>query len=105
MYECSVCGGEVIVDHVNPPIKPCGHTGTIYASMKGALAGIGGLNATASNNNLSQESQLIVKAVLHTLTLQEFFKENKKDIFVNDQIVIDESTGRKFKFTLKGEEV
>lgn len=38
MYKCSICDTEAIVDHVNPPVRPCGHTeGTILAEMSGNL--------------------------------------------------------------------
>lgn len=38
MYKCSICDTEAIVNHVNPPVRPCGHTeGTILAEMSGNL--------------------------------------------------------------------
>lgn len=104
MYECSVCHQPVTVDHINPPVKPCGCNGTIYASMSGGLSGKGALNATVSNNNLTDESALIVKLALIGLTNIEFLKNGKTEVFVNEQVVQDEKTGKKFKFTITGVE-
>lgn len=105
MYECSICHQEVIVDHINPPIKPCGCDGTIYVSLKGSAHGTSSLSANVTNNNLSEQSQMLVKAVLYALTVQDFVKDGKKEVFVNDQVVIDEATGKKYSFTIKGVEL
>lgn len=105
MYECSVCQAEVKVDHINPPVKSCGCDGTIYVSLKGSAHGTSSMSANASNNNLSEQSQMLVKAVLYALTLQDLVKDGKKEIFVNDQIVVDEATGKRYSFTIKGFEL
>lgn len=105
MYECSVCQSEVKVDHINPPIKSCGCDGTIYVSLKGAANGTSSLNASATNNNLSEQSQLLVKAVLYALTVQDFVKDGKQSVFVNDQVVVDEATGKKYNFNITGAEL
>lgn len=72
--------------------------------MSGGMHGVGAMNATASNNNLTEQSQVLVKAVLMALTMQEFIREGKKEIHVDAQEVIDEATGRKFTFSITGVE-
>ena len=105
MYECSVCQAEVQVDHINPPVKSCGCDGTIYVSLKGSAHGTSSMSANAANNNLSEQSQLLVKTVLYALTVQDFVKDGKQSVFVNDQVVVDEATGKKYSFTIKGVEL
>lgn len=105
MYECSICHEPVAVDHVNPPIKPCGHTGTIYASFQSELHGESTMTAHTENNNLTPESQQLTKTYLIMLAAQEFFKTDKAEIFVKNQHVSDEPTGRRFEFTITGREI
>lgn len=105
MYECSVCHKEVKVDHINPPVKSCECDGTIYVSLRGSAHGTSSMSANATNNNLSEQSQMLVKAVLYALTLQDFVKDGKKTVFVNDQIVVDEATGKRYSFTINGVEL
>lgn len=63
------------------------------------------MSAKATNNNLSEQSQLLVKAVLYALTLQDLVKDGKQSVFVNDQVVVDEATGKRYSFTIKGVEL
>lgn len=63
------------------------------------------MSASATNNNLSEQSQLLVKAVLYALTLQDLVKDGKQSVFVNDQVVVDEATGKRYSFTIKGVEL
>jgi len=104
MYECSECQTKVEVDHINPPVKTCGCNGTIIASIGAGLAGAGELNAVVADHNLSIESMTMLRALLTGIASIEFFRDKKSDIYLNDQKVIDEPTGRTFLFTLTGKE-
>lgn len=50
--------------------------------MSGGLTGRGDLNATVTNNNLTDESALIVKLALIGLTNIEFMKNGKTEVFI-----------------------
>lgn len=105
MYICSICKAEVVVDHINPPIKSCLCTdGTIIASMGAGLAGKGAMNAFIADHNLSTESMAMLRALLPGIASIEFFRDNQTEIYLNDQVVIDQPTGRRFVFTLTGKE-
>lgn len=104
MYECSICKSEVVVDHINPPIKNCLCNGTIIASMGAGLSGKGAMNAFIADHNLSTESMAMLRALLPGIASIEFFRDEKTEIHLNDQVVIDQPTGRRFVFTLTGKE-
>ena len=74
--------------------------------MSATANGVGGLNeAKVSNNNLSQQSAAFVKQMMSMVLGVEFFQENKKEIFANEVVIEDSSSGRKFSFTLTAKEI
>lgn len=103
MYECSICHAPVEIDHINPPVKSCECSGTIVAVMGAGLAGKGELNAVVSNG-LSNESMAMLRAMLPGIAAIEFFRDGKKEISL-DQEIVDEQTGRKFNFKITGVEL
>lgn len=102
MYECSVCGAEVAVDHVNPPVRSCNCDGTIYATMHGSAAGSGALTATSNHHDLSPEGELLTRTFLILLAGREFIRGGKSSVFVKAQRVTDEATGRTIEFDITG---
>lgn len=99
MYTCSICGKEV-----TPPTKCC-EGSTIYAKMSATASGMGGLAGATKNNNLTEESAMVLRQMMSMILAKEFFGEGKESLFANDIRIKDESTGRMFAFTLKAHEV
>ena len=100
MYTCSICNKDVI-----PPTKCC-EGSTIYAKITATASGIGGIQeAPKPNNNLSEESAMVVKQMMSMVLGTEFFRDGKTNIFANDIVIEDSSTGRKFSFTLTAQEI
>lgn len=99
MYTCSICNKEVI-----PPVKCC-EGSTIYAKMSAVASGFGGVSEVKKNNNLTEESAMVLRQMMSMVLAKEFFGENKDSIFANDIRIKDYSTGRIFTFTLTAQEV
>jgi hypothetical protein len=79
---------------------------TTYLEMSAVLTGKGGISeASAPNNNLTEESSMVVKQMMSMVLGTEFFRENKTDIFANDIVIEDSSTKRRFAFTLTAKEI
>lgn len=98
MYTCSVCKKGTD--------KKCCEGGTLLAYLSANLAGIGGLSeAPKPNNNLTEESAMVVRQMMSMVLGTEFFREKKTDVFANDIIIEDSSSGRKFSFTLTAKEL
>lgn len=104
MYTCSICGKEVIVD---PTVKAkCCEGGTVTTKLSSNLHGFGGLNeAPKPNNNLSEESAMVVKQMMSMVLGTEFFRDGKTEVFANEIVIEDSSTGRRFSFTLTAKEL
>ena len=73
--------------------------------MSAVASGTGGLSEVKSNNNLTEQSAMIVRQMMSMVLAKEFFGENKESIFANDIKIRDDSTGRMFTFTLSAKEV
>lgn len=74
--------------------------------MSSVLTGKGGLNESPKpNNNISEESAMVVKQMMSMVLGTEFFRDGKSEIFANDIVIEDSSTGRKFSFTLTAKEI
>lgn len=100
MYSCSICKKEVV-----PPTKCC-EGGTIYCYMSATASGEGSLcEVKIENNNLTEQSAMVVKQMMSIVLGTEFFKEEKEHIFANDIVIEDSSTGRRFSFTLTAKEI
>lgn len=100
MYTCSICNKEV-----TPPNKCC-EGSTIYANMTAKASGTGGIKeAPKPNNNLSEESAMVVKQMMSMVLGTEFFRDGKSNIFANDIVIEDSSSGRRFSFTLTAQEI
>ncbi len=109
MYKCNICGIEATVDHINPAKLNCNcEGGKVVAEIGGHAYGKGSLNAHTEqvhNNNLTEQSAVFVKQMMSMVLGVEFFQENKKDIFANEVVIEDSTTGRKFSFTLTAKEI
>lgn len=107
MYSCSICQKPVTVDHVNPPVYSCDCVGrTVNASISGALQGVGGVSEVQkTNTNLSDPSLMLIKSTMFAVLAAEFFKEAKSHIFLNNAIMEDTDTKRKFSFTITAQEL
>lgn len=106
MYTCSICGRDVIVDHINTPKKTCSCVGgTILTFMKGNMYGKSSFCETKSNNNLSGYSALFLKNTLFVIASTEFFHNKKTEVHATDIRVKDTETGREFSFTITGKEI
>jgi len=99
MYRCSICNKEV-----TPPVKCC-EGSTIYAKMTAVASGYGGLSEAKKNNNLTEDSAMVLRQMMSMVLAKEFFGEEKDSIFANDIRIKDDSTGRTFTFTLTAHEV
>jgi len=74
--------------------------------MSAVASGEGSLSEVKkANNNLTEESAMVVKQMMSMVLGTEFFKENKTDIFANDIVIEDSSTKRRFSFTLTAKEI
>lgn len=74
--------------------------------MNAGLHGAGGLTEQkAPNNNLTEESALLVKQMMSMILGIEFFRENKEVLFAKDIVIEDSSSKRKFIFTLDAKEI
>jgi hypothetical protein len=98
MYNCSICNKEVFVDHITKP--KCCEGGTILAWISGQAHWSGNLNATTTNNNVSEVSAQIIQQMITFLIANEVFKLGKDSVFVKDSEIVDRDTGRKFTFSL-----
>ena len=108
MYYCSICKKEVIVDHINEPVKQCNCVGaSIITAMNSTLYGKGSLSEEkiVINNNFSEMSAHIIRNACIALAAIEFFQNNKKELFAKDLRVKDEPTGREFSFTITAKEL
>ena len=100
MYTCSLCSKEILDG------KKCCPNSTIYCSMNAQMQGVGGVSeAPKPNNNLSEESAMVVKQMMTMVLGTEFFRDGKLEVFANDIIIEDSSSHRKFSFTLTAKEV
>jgi hypothetical protein len=99
MYTCSICTKEV-----TPPVKCC-EGSTIYAKMSAVASGFGGVSEPVRNNNVTEESAMVLRQMMSMVLAKEFFGEKKDSIFANDIRIKDDSTGRTFTFTLTANEV
>lgn len=99
MYTCSICNKPV-----TPPTKCC-EGSTIYAKLSAVASGVGGLSEVKKNNNITEESAMVLKQMMSMVLAKEFFGENKTSIFANGIRIRDDSTGRMFEFTLTAKEV
>jgi len=74
--------------------------------MQSKLHGEGGISeAKIANNNLSDNSAALVKQMMSMVLGVEFFTENKQNIYANNIVIEDTSSGRKFEFTLTAKEI
>lgn len=74
--------------------------------MSADLHGKGGLSEIQKEtHNLSEASLLMVRAMMIGVSAKEFFQENKSELRADELIIVDESTGRKFVFTLTAKEL
>lgn len=74
--------------------------------MKTQLHGVGGIKeAEKPNNNLSEESAMVVKQMMSMVLGTEFFRDNKTEVFARDIVIEDSSSNRKFSFTLTAKEL
>lgn len=106
MYICQTCQKEVVVNHINPPVKTCECSGGVVAQISGTASGVGGLNVTEEpNHNLSDNSVVIMRSAMTAIIAVEFFSENKSKLFAKNIKVEDSDTGRKFEFTITANEI
>jgi len=107
MYECNICKTEAIVDHTNPPKLNCEcEDGKVVTKIDGHAYGRGSMNAhTEHNNNLTEQSAVFIKQMMSMVLGVEFFQENKSEIFANEVVIEDSTSGRKFSFTLTAKEI
>lgn len=70
------------------------------------MHGVGGLKEDKKpNNNLSEESAMVIKQMMTMVLGTEFFRDGKPEVFANDIIIEDSNSHRKFSFTLTAKEV
>lgn len=106
MYECSICHTEATVDHVNPAKLNCDcGDGKVVTTMEGHAYGQSSMGEKTHNNNLTETSAGFVKQMMSMVLGVEFFQEKKSEIFANDVVIEDSSSGRKFSFTLTAKEI
>ena len=102
MYSCSICGKEVVVDHINKP--SCCPGAKIYAGIAGTARGESSMNGVVSNNNFSEEMGKLIVQLMTVVIAKELIQLNKDHLFANDVVISDASSGRKFKFTITAKE-
>ena len=76
--------------------------------MEGIAYGKGGVKheeKVATNHNLTDNSLLVIRAMMIGVSAEEFFKNEKSELFANDLVIEDESTGRKFSYSLTAKEI
>jgi len=106
MYECNLCHTEATVDHIHPAKLNCKCAGgKVVAKIEGHAYGKGSMNARSANNNLTEQSALFVKQMMSMVLGVEFFQANKTEIYANEVVIEDSSSGRKFSFTLTAKEI
>lgn len=104
MYKCKECEAPATVGD-NGVERTCEHNTTVIMDMEAEAHGASKMNATIKNNNLSEQSQILTKAFLQVLTLDEFLNNNKTEIYVKDQSIEDKKSGRKFLISISGKEI
>ena len=93
-----------MVNHIDKPVFSCECEGrTIVTDMGGAMHGTGALSET--KRTLTDTSLLMIRSMIMGVAGIEFFKEGKKSIEAKDLVVEDESTKRKFSFTITAKEI
>jgi len=106
MYQCNICKKEATVDHLNPPKLNCDcEGGKVVTEIDGHAYGKGSMSEKTFNNNLTQQSAMFVKQMMSMVLGVEFFQEKKTEIFANEVVIEDSSSGRKFSFTLTAKEI
>lgn len=106
MYQCNICKVEATVDHINPAKLNCDCVdGKVVTNMEGHAYGQGSMGETIHNNNLTEQSAVFVKQMMSMVLGVEFFQEKKSEIFANEVVIEDSSSGRKFSFTLTAKEI
>lgn len=107
MYICSKCKTPVEVNHIDKPVLKCLCEGsTIITGMESNLYGVGGMSVgETKNHNLEDSSIVVVRAMMVGVSAVEFFEKNKSFIHANELVIVDETTGRKFAFTLSAKEL
>jgi hypothetical protein len=76
-------------------------------SMEGVATGNGKLEHSeiSSNHNLSDNSLLVVRAMMIGVSAEEFFKNNKAELFAENLTIEDAPTGRKFIYSITAKEI
>lgn len=104
MYSCSICNKDVVLQE---GVKAsCCEGAKIVTKMSSNMHGVGGLSEQkAPNNNLSEESAMVVKQMMTMVLGTEFFRDGKTEVFANDVVIQDSTSGRQFSFTITAKEI